>query len=120
MRRVPLLLVLFVMLVCTPFAEACGPFRGFFQKVFNRPQMQQQQCEPVFPEQSQIGPVQGVPMQMPAALPAPAAPVQKAAPAVKTKIVYQQQCVNGVCKIVPVAVTDDADEKVVASVTWDF
>lgn len=81
----------------------------------------QQQCEPVFPEQSQIGPVQMVPMQMPAPAPVPqAAPMKKAEPAVKTKIVYQQQCRGGVCTLVPVAVTDDADERVVTSVTWDF
>lgn len=113
MRRFPILSVLFVMLVFGSFAEACGPLRGLIQRVF-RPFQQQQSCEPVFPNQSQIGPVQQVPQVMPQVAPVQ----QQAAPAKKTKIVWQQQCRNGVCTLVPVAVDDE--EKVVATVSWDF
>lgn len=124
MRRFPLLLVLFVMLACTPFAEACGPFRGFFQRVFSG--VRGQSCGSSSNATASCDQTQsfqatcttcggtGVTWTVPAQgqqqfymVPATVAPQPQAAP--KTKVVWVQSCSNGVCRLIPTTVPDDSD-----------
>lgn len=110
MRRFPLLLVLFVMLACTPFAEACGPFRGFFQRVFSG--VRGQSCgsssnAAASCDQTQTWTVPAQGQQQFYMVPATVAPQPQAAP--RTKIVWVQSCSNGVCRLIPTTVPDDTD-----------